>query len=134
MPGEASTQVCYLVVPDVDAHYRRAAIAGAHIELAPGSDGFGGAFYSCRDLEGHVWSFGTRDYQVAPRAIARLGAGLRRASQWVSVAAAMAVAAGAWAFRPEQVPPMVTASIPALVRSDDWCTGAVSASAIRCGA
>ncbi len=98
--GQASTQVCYLAVPDVDAHYRRAAIAGARIELAPGSDGLGGDFYTCRDLEGHLWSFGTRDYGVGPRFASRLGAGSRRASQVVSVMAMVALAAGAWAFHP----------------------------------
>jgi uncharacterized glyoxalase superfamily protein PhnB len=120
--GRASTQVCYLAVSDLDAHYRRAAIAGARIELAPGSDGLGGAFYSCRDLEGHVWSFGTPDYRVAPRFTARLRARAERMSHWVSVTAIGAVAAGAWAFHPgsaAQVAPVVTASVPALARSDD---------------
>jgi uncharacterized glyoxalase superfamily protein PhnB len=117
--GQASTQVCYLTVSDLDAHYRRAAVAGAHIQLAPGSDGIGGDFYSCRDLDGHLWSFGTHDYRVAPRLAARLRVGLRRASQWVSVMATAAVAAGAWAFHPGQVRPVVTAAAPALVRSDD---------------
>lgn len=120
--GQASTQVCYLAVSDLDAHYRRAAIAGAHIELAPGSDGLGGAFYSCRDLEGHVWSFGTPDYRVAPRFAVRLRAGVRRVSQWVSVMTIGAVAAGAWAFHSGQAGqalPVETASIPTLARSDD---------------
>ena len=120
--GQASTQVCYLAVSDLDAHYRRAAIAGAHIELAPGRDGLGGNFYSCRDLEGHVWSFGTHDYRVAPWFAARLRAGARRMSHWVSVLTIGAVAAGAWAFHPGsagQVAPVVTASVPAMTRSDD---------------
>lgn len=117
--GQASTQACYLVVSDLDAHYRRAAIAGADIELAPRSDGLRGMFYSCRDLDGHLWSFGTRDFEAAPWFAARVRAGLRRASQCVSVMAAAAVAAGVWAFHPGQVRPVVTAAAPALVRSDD---------------
>jgi uncharacterized glyoxalase superfamily protein PhnB len=120
--GQASTQVCYLAVSDLDAHYRRAAIAGAHIELAPGRDGLGGNFYSCRDLEGHVWSFGTHDYRVAPRFAARLRAGARRMSHWVSVITIGAVAAGAWAFhsgQADQALPVETASIPTMSRSDD---------------
>ena len=120
--GQASTQVCYLAVSDLDAHYRRAAIAGAHIELAPGRDGLGGNFYSCRDLEGHVWSFGTHDYRVAPWFAVRLRAGVRRMSHWVSVLTIGAVAAGAWAFHlgsAGQVAPVVTASVPAMTRSDD---------------
>jgi uncharacterized glyoxalase superfamily protein PhnB len=96
--GAASTQVCYLTVSDLDRHYRRADAAGARIEIAPGSDGLGGDFYICRDLDGHVWSFGTRNYRVAPRFALRLRAGSRRASQWASVVAVAALAAGAWAF------------------------------------
>ncbi|MFM9848641.1 MAG: VOC family protein [Hyphomicrobiaceae bacterium] len=96
--GTASTQVCYLAVSDLDAHCRRADTAGARIELAPGSDGFGGGFYTCRDLDGHLWSFGTQDYRVAPRFVSRLRAGSRRASQWASVVTVAALAAGAWAF------------------------------------
>jgi uncharacterized glyoxalase superfamily protein PhnB len=120
--GQASTQVCYLTVSDLDAHYRRAAIAGAHIELAPGRDGLGGNFYSCRDLEGHVWSFGTRDYETAPRFASRLRAGLRRASERVSMLAMAAVAAAVWAFHPGDMPegqPVVTASTNAPVRSEN---------------
>lgn len=96
--GAASTQVCYMAVSDLDRHYRRADAAGAHIDIAPGSDGLGGDFYTCRDLEGHVWSFGTQDYRVAPPFASRLRAGSRRASQWASVVTVAALAAGAWAF------------------------------------
>ncbi|NJO22021.1 MAG: hypothetical protein HC868_02560 [Sphingomonadales bacterium] len=120
--GQACTQVCYLAVPDVDAHYRRAAIAGATIELAPGSDGLGGDFYTCRDLEGHLWSFGTRDYRVGPRFASRLGAGSRRASQLVSVMAMVAVAAGAWAFHPgsaSDARSVVTTAAAATERSEN---------------
>lgn len=120
--GQASTQVCYLVVSDLDAHYRRAAIAGADIELAPRSDGLRGMFYSCRDLEGHLWSFGTCDYRAAPRLAEHLRAVSWRASQWVSIATAAAIVAGAWAFHPghvEQIRTKVAAAAPASVRSDD---------------
>lgn len=63
-PAEAGgyeTQVCYVVVPDAAQHCVTAAEAGARIVLALASDDRGGAGYSCRDLEGHVWSFGTYD-------------------------------------------------------------------------
>lgn len=63
--GGANTQVCYLTVADVTEHHARAARAGAKIELEPQDDGLGGRFYSCRDLEGHLWTFGTRTYGVA---------------------------------------------------------------------
>lgn len=66
--GGANTQTCYLTVPDVAGHHARAADAGAKIELEPQDDGLGGRFYACRDLEGHLWSFGTRTYGVAHEA------------------------------------------------------------------
>jgi uncharacterized glyoxalase superfamily protein PhnB len=63
--GGANTQICYMTVPDVTSHHARAGGAGAKIELEPQDDGLGGRFYTCRDLEGHLWSFGTRTYGVA---------------------------------------------------------------------
>jgi uncharacterized glyoxalase superfamily protein PhnB len=63
--GGASTQLCYLTVPDVAGHHARALGAGAKAVLDPQDDGLGGRFYTCRDLEGHLWSFGTRTYGVA---------------------------------------------------------------------
>lgn len=52
---------CYIVVEDVDAHYLHAKASGALIEFDLRSDATGGRGYSCRDLEGHVWNFGTYD-------------------------------------------------------------------------
>ena len=63
--GGANTQICYLTIPDAVDHRGRAEAAGARIELEPQDDGLGGRFYTCRDLEGHLWSFGTRSYGVA---------------------------------------------------------------------
>lgn len=63
--GGGNTQVCYLTIPDTDEHRARAEAAGARMELEPQDDGLGGRFYTCRDLEGHLWSFGTRTYGVA---------------------------------------------------------------------
>jgi uncharacterized glyoxalase superfamily protein PhnB len=60
--GGANTQVCYVTVADVDAHRVRAEAGGARIEIEPQDDGLGGHFYTCRDIEGHLWSFGTRTY------------------------------------------------------------------------
>lgn len=59
--GGLETQVCYVVVDDAARHCVAAAEAGARIVLALATDDKGGAGYSCRDLEGHVWSFGTYD-------------------------------------------------------------------------
>lgn len=55
------TQSCYVVLHDVDIHYEQARRAGATITLDIKSDDIGGRGYSCRDLEGHVWNFGTYD-------------------------------------------------------------------------
>ena len=63
--GGASTRICYLTIPDAVDHRNRAVAAGAKIEIEPQDDGLGGRFYTCRDLEGHLWSFGTRTYGVA---------------------------------------------------------------------
>jgi len=67
--GGANTQVCYLTVPEVASHHARAVGAGAKIELEPQDDGLGGQFYTCRDPDGHLWSFGTRTYGIAHEAV-----------------------------------------------------------------
>jgi len=63
--GGANTQLCYLTIADATDHCAHAKAAGATIELEPQDDGLGGRFYTCRDLEGHLWSFGTQTYGVA---------------------------------------------------------------------
>jgi uncharacterized glyoxalase superfamily protein PhnB len=59
--GGCETQSAYVVVPDADAHYARAKAAGAVIVIDLKDEDYGGRGYSCRDLEGHLWSFGTYD-------------------------------------------------------------------------
>ncbi|MER3546406.1 MAG: glyoxalase [Rhodanobacteraceae bacterium] len=59
--GGRETQACYVVVADCAAHYTRAKAAGAQIVGALESRDYGGSGYSCRDLEGHLWSFGDYD-------------------------------------------------------------------------
>ena len=56
--GEVS-QSLYVWVANVDAHHARAAAAGAAVFRAPEDTFYGSREYSCRDLEGHVWSFGS---------------------------------------------------------------------------
>jgi len=58
---KANTQGCYLVVEDADRVYRRAIEAGAEIVLDIKDEDYGGRGFTCRDLEGHVWSLGTYD-------------------------------------------------------------------------
>jgi len=55
------TQSTYVIVEDADVHHRRAVAAGARIVMEIKDNDYGGRGYTCRDLEGHVWSFGTFD-------------------------------------------------------------------------
>ncbi|MDB5999775.1 MAG: hypothetical protein JWP52_1474 [Rhizobacter sp.] len=59
--GGANTQSIYVVVPDADDVLARAQAAGAEIVIAIKDEDYGGRGFTCRDLEGHVWSFGTYD-------------------------------------------------------------------------
>jgi uncharacterized glyoxalase superfamily protein PhnB len=59
--GEPVTQGIYVVVEDADAHYARVKAAGAEIVLDIKTQDYGGRDYTVRDLEGHVWTFGTYD-------------------------------------------------------------------------
>ena len=63
--GGTVSQAPYVVVEDVDAHYEKARAAGAEIVLPPSDKDYGGRDYTCRDLEGNVWTFGTYDPWVA---------------------------------------------------------------------
>jgi uncharacterized glyoxalase superfamily protein PhnB len=54
-PGEGWA---YVVVDDLEAHHRRASEAGAEIVDGPQTLEYG-SFYSARDLDGNLWSFGT---------------------------------------------------------------------------
>ena len=57
--GGLETQICYLFVPNAKSHRARAEMAGAEIVLDIEDGNKQG--YSCRDLEGHIWHFGTYD-------------------------------------------------------------------------
>jgi uncharacterized glyoxalase superfamily protein PhnB len=59
--GGANTQDAYVVVADADAIYARARLAGAQILIDIKYESYGGRGFTCRDLEGHVWSVGTYD-------------------------------------------------------------------------
>lgn len=59
--GGAETQSAYVVVSDADAVYTRAKNSGAEIVIDIKDEEYGGRGFSCRDLEGHLWSFGTYD-------------------------------------------------------------------------
>ena len=57
--GGRETQCPCVIVADCDAHYARAKAAGAEIVMELEDTDYGSRGYSVRDLEGHLWSFGT---------------------------------------------------------------------------
>ena len=59
--GGAETQTSYVIVADADLVYARAKAAGAEIVLDIKDEDYGGRGFTCRDLEGHLWTFGTYD-------------------------------------------------------------------------
>lgn len=59
--GGRETQAPYVIVADCKAHYEHAKAAGAVIVDDYEVKDYGGAGYSCRDPEGHLWSFGDYD-------------------------------------------------------------------------
>jgi uncharacterized glyoxalase superfamily protein PhnB len=59
--GGAETQSAYVIVGDADAIYARAKAAGAKIVVEIKDEDYGGRGFSCYDLEGHLWNFGTYD-------------------------------------------------------------------------
>ena len=57
--GGAETQCCYYVVDDIDAQYARACRAGCDMIIDMQTRPNGARAFTCRDLEGHLWCFGT---------------------------------------------------------------------------
>lgn len=55
------TSAAYVVIADVDAHHDLAVAHGAEIVLPLVDQDYGGRGYTCRDCEGHIWSFGSYD-------------------------------------------------------------------------
>lgn len=67
--GGRATQTVYVVVDDADAHHACAVASGAEVVMPLTDQDYGGRDYSCRDPEGHVWTFGTYDpWAQAPAA------------------------------------------------------------------
>ncbi|UVE18803.1 VOC family protein [Pseudomonas sp. LS44] len=56
-----NTQSVYRVVERVDELYARAKAAGAQIVIDIKDEDYSGRGFTCLDLEGHVWSFGSYD-------------------------------------------------------------------------
>jgi PhnB protein len=60
------TQLTYIYVDDVDAHFERAKAAGADIQREPEDQFYGDRMYAVHDPEGHSWSFATHVRDVSP--------------------------------------------------------------------
>ena len=57
----ANTQSAYVVITDIDVHYRKAVEAGAEIVYEIADQEYGGRLYSALDPEGHLWNLGSYD-------------------------------------------------------------------------
>ncbi|MGH8524125.1 MAG: VOC family protein [Gammaproteobacteria bacterium] len=57
--GGAETQSAYVIVADADSLYARVKATGAKIVVEIKDEDYGGRGFSCYDLEGHLWNFGT---------------------------------------------------------------------------
>jgi uncharacterized glyoxalase superfamily protein PhnB len=55
------TQTIYVVTHDPDRIYQQAKAAGARIVREIRDEDYGGRGFTCADLEGHIWSFGSYD-------------------------------------------------------------------------
>lgn len=51
----------YVIVNSADALYTQAKAAGAEIVIELKDEDYGGRSFTCHDLEGHRWTFGTYD-------------------------------------------------------------------------
>lgn len=54
-----NTQAPYIIVEDIDEHYKKAVEAGVDIVIEIKDEDYGGRGYTCRDLEGNLWNFGS---------------------------------------------------------------------------
>ena len=54
-----NTQAPYIIVENIDDHYKNVVAKGAKILLDIKDEAYGGRGYTCQDIEGHIWSFGS---------------------------------------------------------------------------
>ena len=61
--GGCETQTPYIIMDDIylDEHFAKAKSGGAKIMIELRTEDYGGRNFSCADLEGHLWSFGSYD-------------------------------------------------------------------------
>jgi uncharacterized glyoxalase superfamily protein PhnB len=65
-PWSAVRQGIYVRVAEIDAHHDRARSAGAGIVKPVADTSYGSREYSARDLDGHLWGFGTYEMGAQP--------------------------------------------------------------------
>lgn len=56
-----NTQATYMIVDNIDDHYKKAVAAGAEILIDIRDEDYGGRGYTCKDIEGYIWNFGSYD-------------------------------------------------------------------------
>lgn len=98
--GGVETQISYVHVENAKAHCERAAAAGATIVLDITDEANGGRGYTARDLEGHIWNFGTYDPWARFKARDVHAPPQRRSKRAPAALIALAAIAGAFAFEP----------------------------------
>jgi uncharacterized glyoxalase superfamily protein PhnB len=54
-----NTQTAYIIIDEVDNHYKNAKANGAKIVMDIKDEDYGGRGYSCKDPEEYIWSFGS---------------------------------------------------------------------------
>ena len=89
-PWTQVRQGIYVSLTDVDAHHDRAAAAGADIVMSLRDLDYGSRDYGARDLEGHLWGFGTyqmiKDDREQPFVVGLHYKDAAAALQWLSSA------------------------------------------------
>ncbi len=58
---EANSQTAYIVVGEINEHYRRTVAAVAEIVYEIADQDYGGRLYSARNPEGHLWNLSSYD-------------------------------------------------------------------------
>ena len=80
----------YVSLSDIDAHHDRAAAAGAEIARSLRDEDYGSRDYSARDLDGHLWGFGTyqmiKDDREQPFVVGLHYQDAKAALEWLSKA------------------------------------------------
>lgn len=107
-------QSCYFVIDDADTHYHHAKAAGAEILDITEYD-YGGRGYSCRDPEGHLWTFGTYDPRHGQLPVIEHTA--RQPSYWATAIGNLRLraAAGFMSLGDKITPPVIVAAVVAAI-------------------